>query len=129
MKNRVFSIVLVLTIMFLLFPNKVIGASTPPGPDYEPPELIVTPGSQNIGIPPGGRAVWTVSLEGGTGGYKVTVTWGDSCGSYTSSGWYPGETRQIQHDFNCGYSTTYYQTWKLEGAGGPIYEYTTVVRY
>jgi hypothetical protein len=68
MKNRVFSIVLVLTIMFLLFPNQVIAATNPPGPDYEPPELIVTPGSQNIGIPPGGRAVWTVSLEGGTGG-------------------------------------------------------------
>lgn len=129
MKNRMITLTLIFTLGLLLLPQNVVAATIPPQPEFIPPELIVTPGSQNIGLQPGGRAVWTVTLEGGSGGYYVTVTWGDSCGSYISSGWYPGETRQIQHDFNCGYNTIYYQTWKLEGAGGPVYEYTTVVRY
>ncbi len=129
MKHLIINAFCVLGLLFSLVPQPVIAAIMPPEPDYVPPELVVTPGSQNIGTPPSGRAGWWVTLEGGSGGYTVTVTWGDSCSPYTSSGWYSGTTRWIVHDFNCGYSTIYYQTWKAQGFSGPVYEYTTVLRY
>ncbi len=127
--KKVFAGVLAILLSLVLITTSVQASpAKPPTPLYSAPDLVVSPASQNIGTAPGGLAVWNVTLQGGSGTYKVTVTWGDSCGSFSVSNWKPGETRQIQHTFDCGYANTYSQTWKAVGLGGPVYEYSTVVR-
>ncbi len=129
MKKKV-TLIYLFTIVLLLSStiNVQADSPTPPQPKYPAPDLIVWPSSQNIGPGPGGVAVWNFSIQGGSGTYKVTLTFGDSCGSITYSNIRPGEVRQISHTFDCGYSTIYNQTWKAVGFGGPIYEYSVVTR-
>lgn len=128
MRKKIFGSFVFLLAFILMTTTAQAAPASPPGPLYPAPDLIVSPATQNIGTAPGGLAVWYVTLHGGSGTYKVTVTWGDSCGSYTVSNWQPNTTKTISHTFDCGYATTYNQTWKAAGLGGPIYEYSVVKR-
>ncbi len=128
MRKKIFGSFVFLLAFILMTTTAQAAPVSPPGPLYPAPDLIVWPASQYIGTGPGGVATWNFMIQGGSGTYKVTLTFGDSCGSITYSNIKPGVTKQIGHTFDCGYSAKYTQTWKAAGLGGPIYEYSVVTR-
>ncbi len=104
-------------------------APPPPQPNYVPPELTVTPYGQTVSVSPW-HAVWDMYISGGQGSYCIYVIWGDHFPNWSSCGYVPGHHYQIVHDFNRPGDGpgTYYQTWRLDGVGGPVYDYTYVVK-
>lgn len=98
-------------------------------PDYIPPELAVTPYGQTVSSSPW-RAVWDLYISGGQGSYCIRVDWGDSFPDWVTCGYLPGRHYQFVHDFNYPGNGpgTYYQTWKASGVGGPVYDYTYVIK-
>jgi hypothetical protein len=104
-------------------------APPPPQPDYVPLELTVTPYGQTVSSSPW-HAVWDLYISGGQGSYCIYVIWGDSFPPYNSCGYVPGRHYTFTHDFNKpgNGAGTYYQTWRASGVGGPVYDYTYVVK-
>ncbi len=96
-------------------------------PDYIPPELTVTPYGQTVSGYPW-HAVWDLYISGGQGSYCLLVDWGDSFRDWDSCGYVPGTHYTIVHDFNKpgDGAGIYYQTWRISGVGGPVYDNTYV---
>lgn len=127
MKSR--KIILVSIAAIFLLASSAFVAVASPKPYYVPPELSVNPYGQTvIGSP--WRAAWDLYISGGQGTYCIRVSWGDAFPPYESCGYSPGVHYQFTHDFNKPGTTngTKYQTWRASGVGGPVYDYTYVVR-
>jgi hypothetical protein len=130
MKNKVFLVLTLLVLLTLVGIQSARSNAAPLtfSPEWYPPELYADPYEQTV-YSSTYRGVWDVYIDGGTGSYCITVTWGDSCGSYKSCGYIPGHHYQFVHDFNCDYGNhTFSQQWMAEGTGGPVYYSTRVYK-
>jgi hypothetical protein len=116
-------------VMILSLGSKVVlgNQQIPPQPNYVPAEISVSPSAQTV-FSPQYRAVWNVYIQGEGSSYCIQVNWGDFCGSYKTCGYAPGGPYQFYHDFLCGGSSPFRQTWTLSGVGGPSYATTTVYK-
>ncbi len=98
-----------------------------PEPLYRPTEFGVYPSSQTV-FTPSYRAVWQVGISGDGTNYCIQVTWGDGCGTYRTCGYTEG-IYTIYHDFTCGGSSPYYQSWMLyNGPDTPKYDSSVVYK-
>jgi hypothetical protein len=106
-------------------------AAVTPASAAPPTDIEAAPAFQDLFWCPqvnSDRAFWTVYLSGGgSGQYKVTVSYGD--GSPGSTTFHAGEY-DTHHDYTCGgggADDTYNQTWAgWRSGGGTNYDYTEV---
>ncbi len=94
--------------------------------EWIPPELEVTPSSQNVTSSDTYRAEWTVCIYEGTGTYTVDFWSGD--GSHYTRVFVNHDSCQGWIYNYYGATGWYYQTWKITGQGGPDYDYTSVYK-
>jgi hypothetical protein len=106
------------------------GGTPPPPvlPAYIPPEISAYPSTQTV-YAPNYTAYWTVSIAGQGSNLCVNACWGDPCLCGKSCGWHSGDNLGYSHNFACGGSSPYRQTWTLSGViGGPVSTGSTVYK-
>lgn len=133
-QNRKYFALIVMLLGNLAFTTYELPPTPPHGdvqvkPEYYPLELAITPYGQTVSGNPW-HAVWDLYISGGQGTYCLLVIWGDSIANWESCGYTPGNHYTIGHDFNKpgDGAGTYYQTWRISGVGGPVYNTSYVVK-
>jgi len=119
---------LVCTLLFLALGVQPVYADQPePEPLVIPAEINVNPYSQTV-FSPIYRATWEVGVFGEGENYCIKADWGDPCNDYMTCGYQTG-TYYFYHDFQCGGSSPYSQSWMLyRGSGAPAYDSSVVYK-
>ncbi|NMC46891.1 MAG: hypothetical protein GYA52_08670 [Chloroflexi bacterium] len=120
---------LVCTLLFLAFGIQPVYADQPepPQPLVIPAEINADPYSQTV-FSPNYQAVWEVGVFGEGTNYCIQACWGDPCGCASSCGYTTG-TYYYYHQFRCGGSSPFYQTWTFyNGPGAPAYDSSVVYK-
>jgi hypothetical protein len=127
--KKAFAHMLVFTLLLILLGVQSVYADQPepPQPLVIPAEINVDPYSQTV-FSPNYQAVWEVGVEGEGSNYCIKACWGDPCGCAQSCGYTTG-TYYYYHQFRCGGSSPYSQTWTLSnGPGTPVQDFSVVYK-
>lgn len=125
-KLRMTAVMLLLAAL-LLPTGSALGGSSPPEPEWIPPNLDVTPSTQPVTSIDDYRAEWDVCIYEGVGYYTLEVWFGE--GSYLHRNGLSADTcYPYQFYYDHVSNGTYHQTWKISGEGGPEYDYTSITK-